>query len=222
MLAGVGGADRERAETVLRSQGFGEGLSSRKVGSLLMLLNFAGLIRYSKPAIEVLRSPSKTERLPPSVFVAPDRLFGNRVWLRRTLEECEGYIRWFDKHFTPAGLEIIWEAVDGERVSLVRILSLAMPDNTSKPTRKRYQALVRELAAKGVEFEWRVIDSRQVRDTHDRWLIGADSARNVPNLNAILSGQHSELNESGQHDELLKLFEGYWDLGTPLDETAGG
>jgi hypothetical protein len=65
--------------------------------------------------------------------------------------------------------------------------------------------------------EWRVIDSTKIRDTHDRWIIGDESARNVPNVNAIISGQHSELNLSSQRDEISQLFEAYWAESNPID-----
>jgi len=62
-----------------------------------------------------------------------------------------------------------------------------------------------------------VIDSTKIRNTHDRWVIGADTARNVPNVNAIYTGQHSEMHVSPRRADLSGLFDGYWAEAVPFD-----
>jgi hypothetical protein len=100
----------------------------------------------------------------------------------------------------------------------VRILSIYLADaHGGKKVRRDFANLQAELASRGIAVEWRVIDSTQIRDTHDRWVIGDASARNVPNVNAIISGQHSELNLSTQRDGLAGLFEGYWNDAQPIE-----
>lgn len=220
LLAGVPGADRARVETVLRSQGFQVG-SDRAVGSLLKLMDRAGLVAYNTRTSEVrvLDSPATAaaEAVPTSVFVSPTTPYGNKVWLRRVLAECSGSIDWLDKHFMPVAFEALWEAVDGSKVSRVRILSLRMQDHEGKRVLRQYRDLRAELAGRSVALEWRTIDHTKIRDTHDRWIVGADSARNVPNVNAIYTGQHSELNASGQGADLARLFDAYWQDAVPFD-----
>lgn len=219
MLDGVPQATRGIAETVLRSQGFSDGLTDRSLGSLLALMNRAGVIRYNrtKGELVVVDHPSHAPEPPSSIFISPETPFGNRVWLRRVLEQCDDHIYWLDKHFTSPALEVLWEAVDGNRIHDVRVLSLYLPDyHSGRKVKQQYRDLVRDLAHRNVTFEWRVIDSRGIRDTHDRWLVGASTAWNVPNVNAIISGQHSELNESGQAAELARLFTGYWNSAQPI------
>jgi hypothetical protein len=220
LLVGVSGADRKRAETVLRSQGFG-GVTDRAVGSLLKLMDRAGVVDYNPKtaAVRVLDSPATDdgEEVPTSVYVSPATPYGNKVWLRRVLSECEGSIDWLDKHFMPVAFEPLWEAVDGARVSRVRILSLRLKDHEGKSTIKKYRDLRAELATRSVDLSWRVIDSTKVRDTHDRWVLGATTARNVPNVGAIYTGQHSEMHASPQRDELSRLFHGYWAEAAPFD-----
>src|ERR1035437_7734211 len=53
ILAGVADADRGVAETVLRSQGFGDSLTDRSLGALLMMMQRAGSISYSKASGQV-------------------------------------------------------------------------------------------------------------------------------------------------------------------------
>lgn len=219
LLAGVPDADRGRVETVLRSQGY-EGVSDRAVGSLLKLMDRAGLVEYNSrtSGVRVLDTPATAaaEAVPPSVFVSPATPFGNKVWLRRVLAECNGSIDWLDKHFMPVAFEALWEAVDGSNVSRVRILSLRLPEHEGKRAQRQYRDLRAELAGRSVTLEWRTIDHTKIRDTHDRWIVGADSARNVPNVNAINTGQHSELNVSGQREELARLFDAYWQDAVPF------
>lgn len=226
LLAGVPNADRDRAETVLRSQGFHEGVSDRAVGSLLKLMDRAGLVDYNSrtSSVSVVDSPvtADADAVPPSVYISPTSPFGNKVWLRRVLAECTGHIDWLDKHFIPVAFEALWQAVDGAKVSRVRILSLRLPEHDGKRALRQYRDLRSELAGRSVDLSWRTIDHTKIRNTHDRWIIGADSARNVPNVNAIYTGQHSELNMSAQREELQRLFDGYWLDAVPFDpaETA--
>lgn len=225
LLAGVPDADRERVETVLRSQGF-EGVTSRAVGSLLTLMSRAGLVDYSArtSSVRVLDSPATAaaDAVPYSAYISPTTPYGNKVWLRRVLAECTGSIDWLDKHFMPVAFEALWEAVDGARVNRVRILSLRMTEHDGKRPLRQYRDLRNELAGRSVDLSWRTIDSTKIRDTHDRWIIGDDSARNVPNVNAIYTGQHSEMNLSAQCAELRRLYDGYWSEAVPFDpaETA--
>jgi hypothetical protein len=225
LLDGVAGRTRGSVETVLRSQGYGEGLKDRDVGFFVALLARAEIIRYTKAsgAVEVLEHPARAEVPPPSVFISPSTPFGNRVWLRRVLEEATGDLRWLDKHFTSSAFEALWEAVDGNRVSRVKILSIYLDDlHGTKRVKRDFANLQTELTARGVTLEWRVIDSKLIRDTHDRWVIGDATARNIPNVNAIFSGQRSELNQSNQSKELAIVFEGYWKQGQPIEDLWSG
>lgn len=220
LLAGLPEVDRSVAETVLRSYGLGDGMTDRQLGSLLTLMDYAGLIWYAKNRgkLGVLIQPAQAAAPPPSIFISPETSFGNKVWLRRVLQECDGFIYWLDKHFLPAGLEFIWETADGRRITEVRVLSLRLPDSVGRKSLRQYRDLMVELARRSINFEWRTIDSALIKDTHDRWIVGASSARNIPNVNAILSGQNSEMNLSHQHEELRALIEQYWVKAVLIDQ----
>ncbi len=221
LLDGVAGRTRESVETVLRSQGFGDKLKDRDVGFFVTLLDRAEILRYNRSsgAVTVLvHLARETERPPASSSVRRRRLAigcGFGAYWKKPLESFAG----FDKHFTSAASRRLWEAVDGNVVSTVRILSLYMQDpHAGKKSKRDYGNLMAELAARGVSLEWRVIDSTLIRDTHDRWVIGDKTARNIPNVNAIFSGQHSELNLSTQHENLPRCSQGYWDQSKPIEE----
>lgn len=212
MLANRPRVARGVAETVLRSQGHGAALTDRRLGSLLALMDNAGLIAYAKRdgGFRVTAQPLSEPELPRSVFIGPDTPWSNRQWLRRLLSECRGSILWLDKHFLPEGLDFLGAAVTGARVTDVRVLSLALAENETRKAKRAYRDLGRELQGRGVVFEWRFIDSQAVRDTHDRWIVTDRRAWNVPNLTAILSGQHSELTASDNTAELRQMFEAVW------------
>jgi hypothetical protein len=216
-LSGVPDADKSNAESILRNQGMGAGLTERSLGSLLSLMSATGVIRYSKGRIEVLVHPAQMETVPTSVFISRVTPYGNRAWLRRILRECEGFIYWLDKHFLPVALEALWEIADGDRITEIRVLSLKLDQNSGRKALRDYRDLVAELGQKSIRMEWRVIDSQLIKDTHDRWVIGASTARNVPDVGTIYSGNHSELNRSDQASELRVLFEGYWANANPID-----
>jgi len=220
LLEGVALPDRAKAETILRSQGFHEGLSDRSIGSLLTLMDRAGLVKYNRKngQLTIIARLSHAETVPSSVFVSPQTPYGNKVWLRRILEEGTGYIHWFDKHFMSMAFDALWEAADANRVKEIKILSLKLESNSSRRALNAYKDLKRELATKGINLEWRVIDSTEVRGTHDRWIISEKSARNIPDVGTIYSGNHAELSESHNYTELQGIFNGYWLQGEPIVE----
>lgn len=213
-LFGVPGVGKRNAESALRAQHYGDGLTDRKLGTLLTILDLFGVVTYKRGQLEVLDPPIGQGVVPTSVFISRDTPFSNALWLTRVLRECTGHIYWLDKHFQPGGLEIIADAADGNRVSDIRVLSLQLEGNSSSKTRKKYQALQQELQGKGISLEWRFIDSSLVRATHDRWVIGETTARNVPDVGTVLSGNHSEISKSEHADRLNQEFEKYWFQGS--------
>lgn len=208
---------RKVAGTVIRSQGHGEGLTDRNLGALLALMNQAEVIEYAKRegTFRVLAKPLTEPDLPRSIFISPDTPASNRLWLRRILGECSTYMYWLDKHFLPEGLDFIAEAADGSRISTARVISLALDENQTRKAKRCYRDLARELRGRGIEFEWRFVGSKEVRDTHDRWIITDGRSWNVPNLNAMLAGQRSEISASGNTDELRGVFDSTWSKADP-------
>lgn len=212
LLWGVRAASKENALTILKSRGFWDCSGSAPLTHLLVLLNQVGIVTYSRKtgSLKINVNPNLEEtKSPPNIFVDPDKPYSNLMWLRRILSDCKGYIYWLDKHFYKEGLEQIWEVADGERINEVKIISLELKDNLTKNAKKEYKKLQAELAKRDISLEWYVIDSKDIRDDHDRWIIGDGSLRNVPNVHAILNGQRSELNESSNHDEMIKVFRDY-------------
>lgn len=209
MLEGVPYAKKSTANSILRSQGLGDALTDRNLGTLLTLMDVAGVIGYTKSEINLFERISSAPRVPNSVFVSPDTPYANRTWLRRVLEECNVYIYWLDKHFLASGLEPLWEAADGQRIQEIRILSIKLDNNSGRSPMRAYRDLRTDLSKKGIRLEWRFIDSDKIKKTHDRWIISDGYVRNVPDVGTILSGKHSEMNTGSDPRTIKTVFESY-------------
>lgn len=212
LLQGVQSANRANALAILKSRGMWSYKDERPLTNLLLAMNNAGLITYSKKhgSIRVLYNPAQQEQgVPSNIFIDPKHPYGNKVWMKRVLEECQGHIRWLDKHFVPIGLEYIWETADANRVRDIRILSLYLPNLIGKSAIKQYRDLKAELAAKGITFTWYVIDSKLIRDNHDRWILSANGAWNLPDLNTVQSGSRSEITKTTNGAAMETAFAAY-------------
>ncbi len=210
---GVSKVSIEQIISVLKMTGYWYYDWNTPLIHFLNILNKVGIIKYQKSKREItfLLSPN-TDSVPKNVFIDPSRPYSNTLWLKRILWECETSIYWLDKHFQSQWLEWLWSTADSNKIKKIYILSLDLWDwNLSKSTRKEYRRFKKELDNKGIEATWSTIDSKEIRDTHDRWIIwGNGYLRNVPNINAISSGQRSEMSISENYDEALKAFNNYW------------
>ncbi len=205
--------------TVLKSTGYWAYDSMSPLTHFLDLLNYCSVATYNRKnkTIKILMSPD-SPTVPKSVFIDPNRPFSNIMWLKRILAECTGHIYWLDKHFQKEAFEWIWAIADATKLDTIRILSLDLGEaNLNIEARNNYKRLKKELANKGIGLVWATIDSKLIRDAHDRWIIGGNNyVRNVPNVNAITSGQKSELNISDNYLEISQSFEDYWKHSTEV------
>ena len=213
-LWGVKEPGIDQVVTVLRATNFVINSNSSAVTHLLDILNFAGFLRYDKrkKKIRMLLPPSDII-VPKSVFISPDRPFSNIFWTKKALLGCNDFIYWLDKHFQKEGLDWLWSVADANKIKEIKILSLNISGNRSD---EMYSRLKKELANKGISLFWNTIDSKDIRDQHDRWIIGQNYLLNLPNVNAINSGQHSEIIESSNFKEALVAFGKYWALSKEI------
>lgn len=209
----------EQVLTVLKTTGFWSYDSREPLTHFLDFLNYAKIINYNKKtrALKILISPD-VPIVPKNIFIDPARPFSNILWIKRVLSECKKSIFWLDKHFQKEALEWLWAVADASKIHEIRILSLDMGDkNLGNDARKYYKRFKQEMDNKGITVTWAVIDSLLIRDDHDRWIIdGKDYLRNIPNVNAISSGQRSEMNYSNNYDEALHAFNDYWSKGVEV------
>lgn len=212
-LWGVKDVKIEQVLTVLKSTGFWTYSSIEPMTHFLDLLNQAGIISYSRKLrqVKILISPD-TSHVPKNVFIDPSRPFSNILWIKRVLAECNGSILWFDKHFQKEAFEWLWAIADANKIKKIHVLSLDLGEaNLNTEAKKYYQRFKREMFGKGIEVLWRVIDSKLLRDTHDRWIMDDNEyLRNIPNVNAISSGQRSEMSKSENYNDVYSAFNDYW------------
>ncbi len=218
-LWGVADVSVDQVLTVLKTTGFWFYDSKEPLTHFLDFLNYAGVITYHKKtrAVKILISPD-TPKAPRNIFIDPARPFSNILWIKRVLGECKESVFWLDKHFQKEGLEWLWSVADAEKIKEIRILSLDMGNvNLGSDARKYFKRFKQEMVSKGIKSAWATIDSKQIRDTHDRWILdGVGYLRNVPNVNAISSGQRSEMNLSKNYDDARNTFDEYWLKGTEI------
>lgn len=212
LLYGVKTPKKDNVLSILKSRGFWCYTDESPLTNLLLMMNLVGLITYSKKfkTIKVLYNPTSEETMmPSSIFIDPARPYGNKIWLKRVLLDCKGYIYWLDKHFTPAGLEYLWETADANKIKNIKILSLGLDVHVTVKAVKEYKDLKKEFSNKGIILEWFKIDSAFIRDTHDRWILSDKMAWNLPDVNTIMSGSRSDINKSGSYKEMKDAFLDY-------------
>lgn len=218
LLHGVKNATRDNALAVLKSRGYWRFDDEKPLTHLLNVLNTAGLVTYSKKhrTLKVLHNPHDPSlAAPSSMFVDPATPYSNIQWLRKILRECNDHIYWLDKHFLKKGLEFIWEVADANKVREIVILSISLREH-DKSTTKEYRKLKDELSQKGISLKWMIIDSKLIRDTHDRWILSKDGGWNVPDISTIVSGSRSEIHKSSNLNDVERAFLGYKKLSKEL------
>ena len=221
LLHGVKDATRQNALSILKSRGLWAYSNEKPLTNLLILMNSTNLIIYSNKhgTIKVVFTPdSSEESLPANIFIDPSLPYGNKMWLNKILSDCKEYIYWIDKHFTSSGLEFIWESADANKVKKIIVLSLYLENLHGKNFIKKYKELKQELAIKGIEFQWNVIDSKLIRDNHDRWILSKGSAWNLPDLNTITTGNRSEITKSPHGSEMEKAFAKYLPMSREISD----
>lgn len=218
-LWGIKDVNIDQVLTVLKTTGFWIFEEKRLLTHFLDLLNLGKIIKYDRKnrKISVLVTPDQT-KIPRSIYIEPERPYGNVYWAKRVLAECEGFIYWFDKHFMKDAFDWVYSIADANKINEIRILSLNLGEqNLNKQAKKDYKRLKEELIKKKISLEWRTIDSDKVKDIHDRWVIGDKSyIRNLPDVNTILSGKRSEMMVSDNYFEVLSSFRNYWSLGSEI------
>lgn len=211
LLNGVNNAKRDNALSVLKSRDFWYYDDETPLTHFLLLLNQVGLVAYSKKlrTLRILYNIHDSSiDIPPNIFIDSSTPYANIEWLRKVLKSCTNHIFWLDKHFVKQGLSYIWETADANRVKNITVLSISLKEHDKK-TIDEYRRLKKELTNKNIKFNWLIIDSKEIRDSHDRWILTKDKGWNLPDINTVLSGSRSEINESPNYKEVIGAFRMY-------------
>jgi hypothetical protein len=215
-LRGLGAVPEDGVFDLFKQHSVARRLTS--VGDMrpaLVWLSKVKVISYSR-RFKTIRSlsPAADYALPGEIqaiaaMVSPKTPYLNIVRLRRVLRSTKGTVWWADPHFGARALEELAEEIDTEQVEEIRILSGDAANVASERSLKDFKRFVAEMANKGVKAEWRV-DVSGVRDWHDRWLVDAVQAWNVPPVNTLFKNDYSEILPASDRPPL----QAWWDRST--------
>lgn len=145
-------------------------------------------------------------------LLGPATPYSNRVEVRDILTSLAGAAYWLDKHFRKEALRWIIDAVDGDHLRSLIIIS--GPDNATESADADYQAARAQLQHRGVTLEWVVVPSGAVQPLHDRWIWDETQSFNIPPVGAVHQGKLSEILPS-QHRPNV---DGYLEAGRPISD----
>lgn len=173
---------------------------------------------YSLFGINVTtRSDQKTDELEPvspmrppvepvssTAEIRPSTPFSNVLAVRKIIREAKGLVWWTDPHFSRRGLEDLAIELELDEITGVRIISR---DISSKDL-KDFKRFHSELAARGIETDWRTFDDQRL--FHDRFLVDDHFCHNMPPVNLIYdrNAPYSQILEATDRPPL----EDWWDV----------
>jgi len=217
-LSGLKEVSVSQARMALIFAGLDETDVDARLTNFLTILNAGKVIVYNRKArtIQLLVSPRQLAA-PSHIYIDSSRPYSNDLWIREIIRECRGSIMWLDKYFQKEAFEWIWREANAENISQVRIISTVDDKGVDSVALADYRRLKKELAAKGIVIDWRVLKRRESHDFHDRWILDDDSlCYNLPSINSIKSGQRSELHRSPNRPEIKEIFEDYYSAAQPV------
>jgi hypothetical protein len=211
-LAGLKDITVDQARMALIFAGLPEEEVDARLTNFLMILNSNGVITYNRKnrSVRLLVSP-KQATAPSHIYIDRTRPYSNDLWIREVLRECDGSIMWLDKYFQKEAFEWIWREATADNIGRIEIVSTVDDGGADQLAVADYKRLKKELEAKGIHVEWRVLKRSESHDFHDRWILDdVDLCYNLPSINSIKSGQRSELHRSPNHAEIRAIFSEYF------------
>lgn len=187
--------------------------------NFLSILNANKIIIYNRKnrSIKLLVSPKAAPTPPQHIYIDHSRPYSNDAWIREILRECRGAIMWLDKYFQKEAFEWLWREANAENITHIKIVSVANGGIVDRIALTDYKKLKKELNAKGIALEWRVLERTESHDFHDRWILDeSELCYNIPSVGSIKSGQRSELHKSPNHGEVKEIFNQYYTAAKPV------
>jgi hypothetical protein len=143
---------------------------------------------------------------PVRTLITPGTPFSNKLQIRQTIDECDGYIYWIDKYFSVQGLELLSGFLNAEKIKYLKILM--SPEKADRKIRTLFKDFKKEMRNKGISCELRVITNSKLKSQiHDRWIISKYKCFNIPSPDIIARGQYSEITKTDNRPP----FEKWWD-----------
>lgn len=188
------------------------------LGGFLMLLNQCNILKYNKKSsgITILYNPRTSEDPKISTkFLSPETPYSNVRNLKEILRNSEGFVYWFDKHFSLKGLEPLHDEADGAKITDIKILSGITSGRVNKKLRDEFIRFREEMETRQIHAELRILCNKEILNgIHDRWIMSKNSVFNIPPVDTIFQGQCSEMKKTDNRPP----FEEWWLNGLDIIE----
>lgn len=134
----------------------------------------------------------------------PNKPFSNFRVFRRILESAGTAVRWYDNH---GGVELLDALADAD-LAVADVWVLSGAENVrSRSFQRRYRDLCQQLGTRQVALSWRIADSDDVHQIHDRYLLADSACYDVPPLTAVRANKRGSVGVGGlSATEFDRLF----------------
>lgn len=220
-LWGLDDIDVVQVGNALIFLGVDQDVVKKRLITLLQILNRHKIIVYGRKnrSVKLLEAPLKVSitQAPDHIYIDQSRPFANDFYIREIIREAQGDLMWLDKYFQKEAFEWLWREAEASKLSSIRIVSSIGKEPLDKATIADYRKFKKELEAKGISVEWRILARSDSHDFHDRWILDDhELCYNLPSINSIKSGQRSELHKSPNGATIQGVFKHYFDAAKPV------
>lgn len=143
--------------------------------------------------------------------IMPAHIFQNEMAFYNSLNQCDGFIHWVDKYFSPVGLRLLYYAIN--KISVKDVKILVSSEKANADLRHFFQTFRNDLATYGINCQLRVLADRNVKnEIHDRYVIAKNVTFNVPSIDTAERGQISEIKRTA----IVLPFDRWWSMGLDI------
>jgi hypothetical protein len=170
-----------------------------EIGRVLMLINYLDIVNYSKKngTVRFKQYEQVEEQGQTSYRITTRTPYSNVKRLRRCLRECEGEVRWIDKHFSKKGLEPLSDEIEEDRVKRIKIL--CGTGNANIGLRDDFKRFKKEMKNRGIDSSLKVITSDEIyHEIHDRWVLSDSVSWNIPPIDSLYQNQEAEIHKTDE------------------------
>lgn len=133
-----------------------------------------------------LRVKPSTHMMSSSVSIDPSTPFSNMINLQDEIfSKMGGHLRVIDKHFNSAALTNLSRLIDGYTGGLTRITVITSREMQDSKFTLNASEFEKEMQAKGVPTEVRIMDPKDSADQHERLLMDDQVAYKIPPFSII-------------------------------------
>ncbi len=120
------------------------------------------------------------------INIDPSTPYANMIRLRDELfGSLSGDVRVVDKHFNSVAMGNLHRLLPEGKSSIRSLGIITSPDMLNAGFESDYRDMRQELANKGMDFEVRVMDTKEAEAQHERFMLDDKSAYKIPPLNII-------------------------------------